>query len=278
MSRRPHCNDIALFQERKLALDTSLRRVNVSLRERQKVARTYKARERARRTRDVLLAMVVLLLHDSDRSWLPAFMRKRGMNGEGEELAAFDEEVSHRFLELSMQELSAMRAPTDAQGVTRLREAENFIAEHRLHTWVAGQNQNHGIAPTVGDTLQHRDELAAAHLDEFDGPPVWSVAKSARYKWASSFTKRWCLSLRKPHAREQVPLGVARQKAGRERGRADYNTVQFSIVCPQSFLKLDVPDRSPAVAITRWCAVKYCCSAPCCLSGHCHTRSRFPPA
>ena len=216
-------------------MDTSLREVHDALREEKKAARIRQAREMARRTRNVRLAMVVLLLHDSDRSWLPAFMRKRGMNGEGEELAAFDAEVSHRFLELSFGELSAMRAPTDAQGVTRLREADNFIAEHRLHTWVAGQNQNHGIAPTVGDTLQHRDELAAAHQDEFDERPRWSVAKSARYKWASSFAKRWCLSLRKPHAREQVPLGVARQKAGRERGRADYNTVQFSIVCPQSF-------------------------------------------
>ena len=108
----------------------------------------------------------------------------------------------------------ATRAPTDQRGKTRLRDAQAFIMEHRLQKWVATHNERHGLAPTVGDALQHRDELAAAvQVQEMQPSPLWSVASSARYKWSARFRKRWRVGLKKPHAREAVPLGVARQKA-----------------------------------------------------------------
>ena len=99
-------------------------------------------------------------------------------------------------------------------GKTRLRDAQAFIMEHRLQKWVATHNERHGLAPTVGDALQHRDELAAAvQVQEMQPSPLWSVASSARYKWSARFRKRWRVGLKKPHAREAVPLEVARQKA-----------------------------------------------------------------
>ena len=79
-----------------------------------------------------------------------------------------------------------------------LRDARVFITKHQLHTWVTKQNKSHGIAPTVGDTLIHRDELSAAQIDEADVPPIWSVATSARYKWATNFRRKWRLGTRKP--------------------------------------------------------------------------------
>ena len=88
-----------------------------------------------------------------------------------------------------------------------------FITEQQLQAWVAQQNQCHEIAPTVGDVLKHRDELAAAQLHETEQEPLWSVASFARYKWATRFRRRSRLGFRKPHAREEVPLEVARQKA-----------------------------------------------------------------
>ena len=132
------------------------------------------------------------------------------MRDGGEELSAFDEEVVNHFLALSFEDMNAMRAPTDQRGKTRLRDAQAFLTEHRLAT----HNERHGLAPTVGDALQHRDELAAAvQAEEMQPSPLWSVASSARYKWGASFRKRWRLGLRKPHAREAVPLEIARQKA-----------------------------------------------------------------
>ena len=104
--------------------------------------------------------------------------------------------------------------PTDQQGKIRLRDAQAFIAEHQLQAWVATHNERHGLAPTVGDALKHRDELAAAaQVEEMQQPPMWSVAGSARYKWSARFRKRWRLGLKKPHVREAVPLEIARQKA-----------------------------------------------------------------
>ena len=117
------------------------------------------------------------------------------------------------FLALSLEDLIAMRTPADQQGKTRLKDAQAFITEHRLHAWVARHNEEHGMAPTVVDALQHRDELAAADIMKDLQGPIWSVARSARYKWGASFRKRWRLGLRKPHAREAVPLETARQKA-----------------------------------------------------------------
>ena len=135
------------------------------------------------------------------------------MSGVDEELSVFDEEVVNHFLALSLEDLTAMRTPTDQQGKTRLKDAQAFITEHRLHAWVARHNEEHGMAPTVRDALQHRDELAAADIMKDLQGPIWSVARSARYKWGASFRKRWRLGLRKPHAREAVPLEIARQKA-----------------------------------------------------------------
>ena len=135
------------------------------------------------------------------------------MGGVGEELAAFDEELCSRFLRMLPEEINTIRSPNDQRGKARLREAQVFFTNYQLHAWVSKQNECHGIAPTVGDTLVQRDELAAASVGNSDAPPIWSVAGFARYKWAAKFRRKWRLGSRKPQAREAVPLEVARKKA-----------------------------------------------------------------
>ena len=213
MPRRPLIQNTAALVEGVAALDQSLKAVNARLRQVRKTAWTQRKHELSARRRLVQQAVAILLLYDTDRCWLPAFMRKHGMSGVDEELSVFDEEVVDHFLALSLEDLTAMRTPTDQQGKTRLKDAQAFITEHRLHAWVARHNEEHGMAPTVVDALQHRDELAAADIMKDLQGPIWSVARSARYKWGASFRKRWRLGLRKPHAREAVPLETARQKA-----------------------------------------------------------------
>lgn len=213
MPRRPLIQNTAALVEGVAALDQSLKAVNARLRQMRKTAWTRQKQELSARRRLVQQAVAILMLYDTDRCWLPAFMRKHGMSGADEELSAFDEEVVDHFLALSLEDLTAMRTPTDQQGKTRLRDAQAFITEHRLHAWVATHNEKHGMAPTVGDALQHRDELAAADVVKDLQGPIWSVGSSARYKWGASFRKRWRLGLSKPHAREAVPLEIARRKA-----------------------------------------------------------------
>ena len=232
MPRRPQIQNTAALEESVAALDKSLKAVNARLRQVRKTEWTRRQHELSASRRLVQQAVVILLLYDTDRCWLPAFMRKHGMGGVDEELSAFDDEVTDHFLALSDEELIAMRTPTDKQGKTRLKDAQAFITEHRLHAWVARHNEENGMAPTVGDALQQRDELAAAGVVEDLQGPKWSVASSARYKWGASFRKRWRLGLRKPHAREAVPLEIARQKALPLKGQvpSQFGVAKFFII------------------------------------------------
>ena len=136
------------------ALDQSLKAVNARLRQVQKTEWFRRKHEFSARRRLVQQAVVILLLHDIDRCWLPAFMRKHGMRDADEELSAFDEEVVDHFLAVSLEDMNAMRAPSDQRGKTRLRDAQAFIMEYRLQAWVATHNERHGLAPTVGDALK----------------------------------------------------------------------------------------------------------------------------
>ena len=213
MPRQAQVQSTAALEGERSALERSLKAVTARIRQERKRVWAREQRELSAARRRLQQAVTILVVHDSARSWLPAFMRKHGMSGVGEELEAFDQEVCNSFLGLSVDDVNAIRDPPDQQGRTRLREALAFITEQQLHAWVADQNERQGIAPTVGDTLKRRDELAAAHSEEMGRPPLWSVDASARYKWSRSFRRRWRLGLRKPHAREAVPLETARQKA-----------------------------------------------------------------
>ena len=213
MPRQAPRDDVSALRAQKAALDASLREGHARLRKEQKAACARRSRELAARRRALERACVILALHDSDRAWLPAYMREHGMSGVGEELAAFDEELCSQFLSLPLESINRILAPTELRGRGMLRDARAFITKHQLHTWVTKQNESHGIAPTVGDTLTQRDELSAAKVVEAAAPPMWSVATSARYKWATRFRRRWRLGTRKPQARAAVPVHIAREKA-----------------------------------------------------------------
>ena len=214
MPKRPPCEDAAALAAKRAALDDLLPELRRRLRKEQKAACARQSRELAARARTLQRAMVVLALYDSDRNWLPAFMTKHGLSGVGEEKASFQPlQASSKFLQLLPEEVNALRSPSDQRGHRMLREAQVFVTNHQLHAWVSKQNDCHGITPTVGDTLMQRDELAAAHLSNKDGPPIWSVASSARYKWGERFRQQWRLTTRKSQAREAVPVHVAREKA-----------------------------------------------------------------
>ena len=94
MPRRPLLQNTAALEEGKAALAQSLKAVNARLRQERKAAWARRNHELSARRHHVQQAVAVLLLHDSDRCWLPAFMRRHGMSGMGEELAAFDDESS----------------------------------------------------------------------------------------------------------------------------------------------------------------------------------------
>ena len=111
MPRQPQLQSTAALEEGRSALELSLKAVNARLRQERKRAWARRQHELSARRRHVQQAVAILVLHDSDRCWLPAFMRKHGMSGVGEELAAFDDEVCSIFEGLSVQAMNAMRAP-----------------------------------------------------------------------------------------------------------------------------------------------------------------------
>ena len=213
MPRQAPCEDVSSLRARKAALGASRREGHARLRKEQKAACARRSRELAARRRALERACAILALHESDRAWLPAFMREHGMSGTGEELTAFDQDLCSKFLSLAVDEINRIRAPTEHRAAGMLRDARAFIAKHQLHAWLTQQNKCHGIAPTVGDTLIQRGELSAAQISGDGEQPMWSVATSARYKWATHFRWKWRLGTRKPQAREVVPVHVAREKA-----------------------------------------------------------------
>ena len=123
MPRQAQMQNTTVLEEGMASLTQSLQSVSARLHEERKRNRKRSSRELSARRRHVQEALTILILHDSDRRWLPAFMRKHGMSGVGEELSAFDEEVCSSFLTLSVEEINTMRDPPDRPGQTRLRQA-----------------------------------------------------------------------------------------------------------------------------------------------------------
>ena len=58
---------------------------------------------------------------------------------------------------------------------------------------------------------QHRDELAAADVVEDLQGPIWSQLRQVQV--GCQFPEKVAAGFEKPHAREAVPLEIARQKA-----------------------------------------------------------------
>ena len=104
MPRRAPGDDAAILEATRAALDASLQEGYARLRKDQKAAWSGRFHELAAWKRTLERATVILALYDSDRCWLPAFMREHGMSGVGEELTAFDEDLCSKFLSLHSEE------------------------------------------------------------------------------------------------------------------------------------------------------------------------------
>ena len=105
-----------------------------------------------------------------------------------------------------------------------------FVTEYGLRNWVQQQNVVKSMALSIGDCIQRRHELAAMNAIDagVEGGVDHSTAMSACYRWMKRFRRKWGVSMRKPGAREHVPLGAARKKVPasepdrNERGRAGF--------------------------------------------------------
>ena len=140
MPRRSHIQNTAALEEGVAALDQSLKAVNARLRQVRKTAWGRRNHELSASRRLVQQAVAILLLYDKDRCWLPAFMRKHGMSGVDDELAAFDEEVVDHFLGLSLEDLISMRTPHRPAGQDQAQRCA-FLHNGVPTARVGGQTQ-----------------------------------------------------------------------------------------------------------------------------------------
>ena len=140
MPRRSQVQNTAALEEGMAALDQSLKAVNARLRQVRKTEWTRRQHELSASRRLVQQAVVILLLYDTDRCWLPAFMRKHGMSGVDDELAAFDEEVVDHFLGLSLEDLISMRTPHRPAGQDQTQRCAG-LQKRASTAGVGGQTQ-----------------------------------------------------------------------------------------------------------------------------------------
>ena len=140
MPRLAPCEDVSSLRARKAALDASLREGQARLRKEQKAACARRSRELAARGRALERACVILALHDSDRAWLPAFMREHGMTGTADELTAFDQDLCSKFLSLTVDEVNRIRAPHRPPG--------------RWHAQLRARLHHQAPAPRLGNAAE----------------------------------------------------------------------------------------------------------------------------
>ena len=93
-----------------------------------------------------------------------------------------------------------------------LRGTHKFTIAFRMEDWVETHNATKGLAPSIGDTIQMRQELTASQEVGECSDELFGSTASATYKFMQRFSRKWGVCMRKPGGREYVPLELARRK------------------------------------------------------------------
>ena len=208
MSRRPHVFELtAKLQELKAKekeLRAQARRVK---RGQQKLE--HRQKEHTKRHVDLGVATMAMLAPDT--GWIPKFVRETGVAHSTEE---FTEQVCQKFVLAPEEELTAILDPQTDKEARRLRRLRSFSTDYQLKNWVATQNTEKSVAPTIGDCIQRRDQLSKdLKLTARPSGGDFSLGSAATYKWLRRFRRRWKASMQQCGAREFVPLEETRKKA-----------------------------------------------------------------
>ena len=155
------------------------------------------------------IALVVVAIMAPDCSWLADFVAQ---HDEGAEMGMTEDSLCEDYLKMTTTEVADLLSPATQRGLKLLRSARKFTTAFRMKHWVETQNVTKGLAPSIGDTIQMRQELTASQEVGDCSEDLFSSTASATYKFMQRFSRKWGVCMRKPGGREYVPLELARKK------------------------------------------------------------------
>ena len=108
-----------------------------------------------------------------------------------------------------------MDNPTDEAA---LSAAVSYVEQWRVVVWTQAQNRL-GVAPSTGAVIDQFEERRASLPASVRPTPWGSSASATSRRRVSRWRRRWHGRIAKLRVREEVPVEVMREKAGREPGR-----------------------------------------------------------
>jgi len=160
------------------------------------------------------IAVVILAVAAPDLTCVPEFLTQWKKSSQPD-IDDFMDNICKKYVALTDVELSERLDPHSQRSKSLLRQAEAFATKFRLHVWVEKMNQQKGIAPSISDALQQRQEFTTAlelSRTDLSQNSKYSTRAAAGYKWVRRFKRKWRLRSHQAGAREHVPLEDARKK------------------------------------------------------------------
>ncbi len=197
------------MEEGRRVLEEFRRALHANAAARKRCARKMAA---AQPSKDLLLAAG--LVHWLSGNMGPALRfvaaRRPGGQGQAEEIEGQLSRLFHTTSPAERRRLTT--APESAAESARLRRAQKFLAEQRLHEWLEETNITKGIAPLSTVVLQR-----SAQGEGMSPPPALAMATSRKSKlqWLRRWRRRWGVSMARLPPGDRPPPEECQRKAGR---------------------------------------------------------------
>ena len=142
--------------------------------------------------------------------YMANYARRRRWPERDEQVLA--EMVEQYFLDVDVDELTALADTADPQDAAAMREAMPYVEQWRLCVWATRLNEQHGVAPSTDSVLMRLEANRMQLPEEVRPRAVGCVADGRARKWALGWRRRWGGRHGKIRVREDVPVAELREK------------------------------------------------------------------
>lgn len=207
--------DVASERAKKLELEAKIAELK---RKANQVKREHQRAERARAAKlkhvsDVAFALYV---HNAPNTTAAmSYLAKQGDAAGGEEDGCTAKALEERYLQTPLEDLLAVQGGKGGGLQAKVHQAAaKFLQEFQLHSWVAKQNVDKGVAPSSRMVVEY--VASGVPFAPEKQSAAWKPGRdAANVKWVQRFRKRWSLRLGRFRPRERVPLEAMRAKVVR---------------------------------------------------------------
>ena len=171
--------------------------------------REQNAKDRRRR-----VGLRILAIATEATAALEAYMRS-GLAEASEIVVESEcEAITKEFLDMSPAEINSFTDHAGAARSPELQQAIDWTIKSELHAWTSFQNLTKGVAPTAGAMMRQRQEVQGSILRALKVHHPRSTQRSAKYKWLSTWRRKWVMPSGRFSHRDTPSVEVMRAKAG----------------------------------------------------------------